>query len=335
MMRIVNEGNSADDGIFAIDDIKLTVDGSIDLATTLTEGFEGYPAISAGGLIDADPLGAWITTETDGTAGGGGRPLAPAKVQVVDNSVVAPHSGNNSLKIEGGQRAGVTLAWGTPPGADVQITWWARVPASVPGTVATYLRMSLYGVEGASAYAGDQALLGYGSRDATIGDATSLIHFTTAWVDTGVDYTPDVWEEYRLITHNSDGQYSIIKNPSSTPTVIVDRATYVGNAPTWGPTFMAAWSSSNGSGHPPVYIDDIEITSFGLPSFSISCGSFVAEGFQLNWGSAGAGATYEVWRGTNVANPASFVQIADNLTETTYTDPNPPVGGAYYRVVAK
>lgn len=336
MMRIVNEGNSADDGFFAIDDIKLTVEGSIDLTSTFTEGFEGYPASSAGGLIDADPLGAWITTETDGTAAGGGRPLAPARVQVVDSSVVTPRSGNNSLKLEGGQRAGVTLAWGTPPGTDVQITWWARVPASVPGTVATYLRMSLYGVEGTSAYSGDKALLGYGSRDASIGDATSLTYFTTAWVDSGVDYTPNVWEEYRLITHNSDGQYSIVKNPSSaTPTVIVDRAPYVGNAPTWGPTFMAAWSSSNGSGHPPVYIDDIEITSFGLPSFSISGGSFVAEGFQLNWGSAGATATYEVWRGTNVANPASFEKIADNLAATTFTDPNPPAGGAYYRVVAK
>lgn len=336
MMRIVNEGNSADDGFFAIDDIKLTVEGSIDLATTFTEGFEGYPASSAGGLIDADPLGAWITTETDGTAAGGGRPLAPAKVQVVDSTVVTPRSGNNSLKIEGGQRAGVTLAWGTPPGTDVQIKWWARVPASVPGTVATYLRMSLYGVEGTSAYAGDKALLGYGSRDATIGDATSLTYYNGGWLDSGVAYTPDVWEEYAMITHNSDGQYSIVKNPSSaTPTVIVDRAPYVGAAPTWGPTFMAAWSSSNGSGHPPVYIDDIEITSFGLPSFSISGGSFVAGGFQLNWGSAGASLTYEVWRGTNVANPASFVKIADNLTETTFTDPNPPAGGAYYRVVAK
>lgn len=336
MMRIVNEGNSADDGFFAIDDIKLTVEGSIDLATTFTEGFEGYPANSVGGTIDADPLGAWITTETDGTAGGGGRPLAPTRVQVVDSTVVTPRSGNNSLKIEGGQRAGVTLAWGTPPGTDVQIRWWARVPASVPGTVATYLRMSLYGVEGTSAYSGDKALLGYGSRDATIGDATSLTYYNAAWVDTGVDYTPDVWEEYQLITHNSDGQYSIVKSPSSaTPTVIVDRAPYVGTAATWGPTFMAAWSSSNGSGHPPVYIDDIEITSFGLPSFSISGGSFVAGGFELNWGSAGGTATYEVWRGTNVANPASFEKIADNLTATTFTDPNPPAGGAYYRVVAK
>lgn len=336
MMRIVNEGNSADDGFFAIDDIKLTVDGSIDLSTTFTEGFEGYPANSLGGTLDADPLGPWITTETDGTAAGGGRPLAPTRVQVVDSSVVTPRNGNKSLKLEGGQRAGVTLAWGTPPGTDVQVTWWARVPASVPGTVATYLRMSLYGVEGTSAYSGDKALLGYGSRDAAIGDATSLTYFTTAWVDSGVDYTPDVWEEYRVITHNSEGRYTLIKNPgSATPTVIVDRAPYIGNAPQWGPTFMVAWSSSNGSGHPPVYIDDIEITSFGLPSFSISGGSFVAGGFQLNWGSAGSAAQYEVWRGSNLADPASFVKIADNLTGTSFTDPNPPAGGAYYRVIAK
>jgi len=98
---------------------------------------------------------------------------------------------------------------------------------------------------------------------------------------------------------------------------------------------MAAWSSSNGSDHPPVYIDDIEITSFGLPTFSISGARFVPEGFQLNWGSGGDSATYEVWRGTNVGDPASFELIADSLTGTTYTDTNPPIGGAYYQVVAK
>jgi hypothetical protein len=196
--------------------------------------------------------------------------------------------------------------------------------------------MSLYGVEGTSTYAGDKALLGYGSRDGTIGDATSLTLFTTAWIDSGVDYSPGVWEEYRMTTHNNEGRYSIVKNPSSgSPTVIVDRATYVGTAPTWGPTLMAAWSSSNGTGHPPVYIDDIEIKSFGLPNFSISGGSFVSGGFLLSWGAAGSTAKYEVWRGTDIANPASFAKIADDLTATTFTDPNPPAGGAYYRVVAK
>lgn len=261
MMRIVNEGNSADDGFFAIDDISLTVDDSIDLSTTFTEGFESYPARTSES-DDADPQGPWITTETDGTVAGGGRPLAPVKVQVVDSSVVTPRSGNKCLKLEAGQRAGVTLAWGVPPEVDVQITWWARVPASVDGQIATYLRMSLYGTEGGNSYAGDKALLGYGSRDATIGDETSLTYFATAWVDTIVDYPPDTWEEYRLITHNNQRSYSIIKSPSSAnPQVAVDRAGFIGSAREWGPTFMAGWNSSNGTNHPPVYVDDIEIKS--------------------------------------------------------------------------
>ena len=62
-----------------------------------------------------------------------------------------------------------------------------------------------------------------------------------------------------------------MKNPSGVnPQVIVDRAVFVGTAANWGPTFMAAWSSSNGTNHPPVYIDDIEIktltSSAELPS---------------------------------------------------------------------
>ena len=261
MMRIVNEANSADDNYWVIDEVTLTVDDSPSLATTITEGFESYLA-RVNLTDDADPQGPWITVETDGVLDGGGRPAAPGKVQVVDSSVVAPHSGSKCLKFEGGQRAGSSLAWGVPPLSDVQVTWWARVPASVQGTLGNYLRMSLYGVEGGNSFAGDSALLGYGSRDATIGDATSITYFTTAWVDTGVDYTPDTWEEYRLITHNSQGKYTILKSPSSaSPQIIVDRAPMIGSAGSWGPTFMVAWSSSNGTNHPPVYVDDIEIKS--------------------------------------------------------------------------
>jgi hypothetical protein len=260
-LRIVNEGNSADDDFFAIDDISLSVEDSIDLSTTFIEGFETYTA-RTDLTDDADPKGPWITTETTGTATGGGRPLEPGKVQVVNADVVAPRSGTNCLKLEGGQRAGATIAWGQTPQADVQITWWAMVPQSQQGFTATYLRMSLYGGEGGNSYSGDCALLGYGSRDATIGDATSLTYFTTLWVDTLIDYTPNVWEEYQLTTHNGQGRYTIIKNPSSAnPEVIVDRAGFIGSAGSWGPSFMAAWSSSNGSGHPPVYIDDIQIRS--------------------------------------------------------------------------
>ncbi len=265
LLRIVNEANSADDGYFAIDDISLTVEDSRDLTTTFTEGFESYPA-RVNSDDDADPQGPWITTEVDGT--GSGRVRAPAKVQVVGTGVVTPHSGTNCLKLEAGQRAGVSLAWGVPPQSDVQITWWARVPASVVtvGTEANYLRMSLYGAENDNTLSGDNALLGYGIRNATVGGSTSLTYYTTNWLDTGVDYTPDTWEEYRLITHTAQGRYTILKNPSSaTPQVVVDRAPFIGTATTWAPVFMAGWSSSNGTNHPPVYIDDIEIKSLVSP----------------------------------------------------------------------
>jgi streptogramin lyase len=255
-----HEGNSADDGYFVIDDLSLSVEGATDLTATFTEGFEDYPARSSLD-DDADPAGAWITTEADGT--GNGVEIAPAKVQVVDSTVVAPHSGEKCLKIEGGQRAGISLAWGTPPQTDVQITWWARVPASIAGVgTYNYLRMSLYGAEDDRTDQGDSALLGYGARDASTGDETSLTFYTTQWYDTGADYAPDTWEQYRLTTHNDQGLYSIVKNPDGpNPTLVVDRAAYIGAATAWGPTFLAAWSSSNGTGHPPVYLDDIEIKS--------------------------------------------------------------------------
>ncbi|MEW6158055.1 MAG: hypothetical protein AB1813_11520 [Verrucomicrobiota bacterium] len=257
---IRHEGNSADDGYFAIDDLTLAVDEARDLAAPFTEGFESYPAAGVGSLDDVNPQGPWITNEADGT--GDAKPLNLVKVQVVDKTVVPPRSGDKSLKLEGGQRAGVSFAWGQTPQSDVQITWWARVPASVDGTQGNYLRMSLYGVEAGRADQGDSALLGYGSRDANVGDETSLTIFTTAWQDTAVDYTPDVWEEYRLTTHVSQGTYTIIKNPSSsTPEVVADRAPFIGTAQNWGPMFMLGFSSSNGTGHPPVYVDDIQVRS--------------------------------------------------------------------------
>lgn len=258
-IRIQHEGTTADDGYFAIDDMTLTVDGSLDITNTFTEGFESYAArIDAGD--DADPQGPWITVESDGV--GIGKNLAEAKVQVVTNN---PHSGLKCLKLEAGQRAAVTIGWGQTPQTDVQITWWARVPAAVafnPSADAVYLRMSIYGKEGGVSYSGDAALYGWGIRGLTtpVGDATSLILFTTGWIDSGADYTPEVWEEFRLTTSVSQGNYTIIKNPSSAnPTLVVDRAVFIGSAV--GPIFSAGWASSNGTNHPPVYIDDIEIKS--------------------------------------------------------------------------
>lgn len=257
---IRHEGNSEDDGYFAIDDVSLSVEDSRDLSTAFTEGFESYPAVTAGSLDDANPLGPWITNEADGT--GDLKPLNPAKVQVVDNSSAPAHSGTKSLKLEGGQRAGVTFAWGSAPQEDIQVTFWARVPASVDGIQATYLRLSLYGVENGRSDQGDSALLGFGSRDANVGDETSLTIFTTAWQDTLANYTPDTWEQYRLITHVEQGTYTILKNPNSeNPIIVADRAPFIGTATSWGPNWMIGFSSSNGSGHPPVYVDDIEIVS--------------------------------------------------------------------------
>lgn len=262
-LRIVNEGNSADDGYWAIDDITLTVEDSRDLTTTFTEGFESYPARALAD-DDADPQGPWVTTEIDGT--GQSRLRAPSKVQVVGTDVVTPHSGTKCLKLEAGQRAGASFAWGVSPLSDVQITWWARVPEAIqssPTADAVLLRMSLYGAEGGNPISGDSALLGHGIRrqsNTNCVDGTSLIYFFNGWQDTAADYTPNVWEEYRLTTHNAQGRYTIVKSPSSAnPVLVVDRAGYVGTAANWGPTFMAAWSSSNGTNHPPVYIDDIEV----------------------------------------------------------------------------
>lgn len=260
LVRVLHEGDSADDGYFVIDDISLTVEDSKGIAATFKDGFESYTALNPDNE-DADPKGPWITTELNGN--GSGKERVPTKVQVVDTSVITPHSGTNCVKIEGGQRAGISYAWGMPPQSDVEITWWAWVPASVDGATANYLRMSLYGSENGNCLAGDNALLGYGSRDGTIGDETSLTYYAgSGWFDTGKDYTPETWEEYRLITHTKQGTYSILKSPSSeTPITVVDRAPFIGAATNWFPSFMVAWSSSNGSGHPPVYVDDIQIRS--------------------------------------------------------------------------
>ncbi len=257
-LRIINEGNSANDGYYAIDDITLTVEDSIDLTTPFTEGFEAYAARTSA-TDDADPQGPWVTSETDGI--GSGKLRAPVKVQVVGTDVVTPHSGTQCLKVEYGQRAGASIAWGVTPQSDVQITWWAYVPSSATGGDHNYLRMSLYGTEGGNTYAGDCALLGYGCRSSTVGTATSLTYYEgSAWYMTGFDFTPVTWEEYQMTTHNGLRTYSIVKNPSSaSPQVIVEHKPFVGSATNYGPIFMAAWSSSNGTNHPAAYVDDIQI----------------------------------------------------------------------------
>jgi hypothetical protein len=254
-----HEGNSADDGFCIFDDIQMTVDGAVGLDTTFTEGFEDYPAASGASTEDLNPLGPWITIETDGLDNG--VDINPTKVQVVDNTANPVHGGTKSLKLEGGQQAGVSYAWGTPPKRDVEVTWWAWVPESVDGETATYLRMSLYCLEDGRGSEGDCALLGYGSRDGTIGDGTSLTIFNSGWKDTEVDYTPNTWEQYRLTTHMNNGTYSIVKNPGASEIVIADQLPIIGGSVVYSNPFIVGFSSSNGTGHPPVYVDDIEIKS--------------------------------------------------------------------------
>lgn len=261
-LRFEHFGMAAADGYTLIDDVKLTMNDPFYLKGTFTESFESYAA-RTDATSDADPAAPWVTVEMDGT--GKGRLPAPGKVQVVNAALegggLTAHSGSKCLKLEGGQRAGSTLAWGYPEDVDIQVTYWARVPASVYKTTGTYLRFSLYGAEGFNSYSGDSALLGYGSRDTTgIGDETSLTYYNGGWKDSKADYVPDTWEEYQITTHNARGTYTIVKNPSgATPVVVLDNAPYIGTATSYGPTFMVSWNSSNGTNHPPVYIDDISI----------------------------------------------------------------------------
>jgi hypothetical protein len=261
-LRFENEGANNKD-YYLIDDVSLTVDGTFtDLSSTVTEGFESYPAAS---LVtdDADPQGAWIVGETAGT--GANVALTPARVQVVNTE---SHSGSQSLKLEGGQIAGATLPWGQMPNRDVRITWWQKVPAT-PGGNAMYLRVSVYGFEARLSTAADCLLLGSGSRSsAPLGGPTSLMGFNRlagpgngAWLDTLEQFTADTWEEYELTTNLKVNTYTIVKNPSSTPVVIVADYPFIAAVPTHNP-YMVGFSSSNGSGHPPVYIDDITIQSF-------------------------------------------------------------------------
>ncbi len=330
-LRIINEANDWQDGCYAIDNISFTVENAVDLTTTFTEGFENYP-VRTSTTDDADPQGSWITSET--SAAGSGAQRAPAKVQVVDEAAtgVKPRSGTKCLKVEGGQRAGASIAWGVPPQSDVQITWWAYVPQSVAGQQALYLRMSLYGVEDLSSWKGDASLLAYGSRDATVGDATSLLLYPpgTVWVDSKIDYTPSTWEEYRLVTHTAINAYTLIKDPSSAnPTVIVDRGAMGGNTSPFptntSPLFMAAWSSSNGSGHPPAYIDDIEIKSL------VSNVQPLGEAYAIT----NYGTRFTNWTilpaGVAVGKP--IVDPRDNTTILCTVDAAPGAMGGIYRAV--
>lgn len=280
-VRFAHEGNSADDGYTLIDNVSLTVDGNfISLANgTFTEGFEGYTASNSGNTNTADnnPGGAWVTAETTGVANN--NTIASNKVQVVDASVSGgAHTGNNCLMVSQGQTAGSTISWGQATNEDVRITWWAKVPATPfnNAIASVYLRVSVYAWEADYSSASDTILFGYGHRNATpFGSTpTSIMTFSRwfnewfnngSWGDTLQTYTADTWEEYQLTTNVKLNSYTLVKNPSSTPVVVVKDGKYISS---WGNNkkfHTIAFSTSNNSaagGNPPAFVDDITIEPY-------------------------------------------------------------------------
>ncbi|MDD5139560.1 MAG: hypothetical protein PHY43_04770 [Verrucomicrobiales bacterium] len=286
-MRFANEGNSFDDGYTLIDNAKLTVDGEfIDLATgSYTDGFEAYTASTSAtvGTADNNPGGAWLTAETTGI--GNNNTFAPTKVQVVDSSVTAPHSGSKCLMVSQSQTAGISISWAQPTNEDVQITWWAKVPGETnTGTLTpdqVYLRVSIYGWEANYSAASDTMLFGYGHRASSFmipnngsGTTNSIITFNRwfsewfaggNWGDTLQTYTPDTWEEYQVTTDVRHNSYDLVKNPSSTPVAIVTDGQYISS---WGNNkkmHTIGFSTSNQTtpgASPPTYVDDITIAPY-------------------------------------------------------------------------
>jgi hypothetical protein len=278
-IRFANEGNSADDGYTLIDNVSLTVDGNfISLANgTFTDGFESYTASNSGNTNTADnnPGGAWLTAETTGI--GNNNTFALTKVQVVDSTVTAPHSGSKCLMVSQGQTAGASISWGQATNEDVKISWWAKVPAQTPsGVDAVYLRVSVYAWEADYSSASDTLLFGYGFRNLASGFGTgnSIITYNRwfnewfnngQWGDTLRTYTPDTWEEYQLTTDVRHNSYTLVKNPTSTPVVVVKDGQYISS---WGNNkkfHTVAFSTSNNSiagANPPTYVDDITIEPY-------------------------------------------------------------------------
>jgi hypothetical protein len=262
LFRIENEGTTVNDGYFAIDDITLTVSNAVNLSAPFTEGFENYAE-------GASPAGGpWITVACNGT--GANAALNASKVQVVGTNTIMPHSGTNCLMLQGGERGGVTLAWGVPPQSDVQITWWANVPTvSFAGVTEDLLNVSLYNTGGGNTFEGVSAELSCGiveQSSTSVGGPESLLYYNTKWLDTTQVYTPNTWVQYQLTTSNYQGTYSLVMNPGSgSPVVLVSKAPFISVGSPSGPAFMASWASSTGS-PAPVYIDDITIQSISGPT---------------------------------------------------------------------
>jgi hypothetical protein len=281
-IRFAHEGNSADDGYTLIDNVSLTVDGNfINLASgTFTDGFEGYTASTSAnvGIVttDNDPGGPWVTSETAGVENG--KAFLTNTVQVVDSSVTAPHSGNQCLMVSQQQTSGSTISWAPAANDDVKITWWAKVPPQAGGTVdQIWLRVSLYAWEADYSAPSDTILIGYGHRQVLVGlgAGNSILTFSRwfnewfnngQWGDTLGTYTADTWEEYQLTTDVKHNSYTLVKNPSSTPVVIIKDGQYISS---WvgNRTFhTVAFSTSNGGStatpSPAAYIDDVTVEPY-------------------------------------------------------------------------
>ncbi len=96
-------------------------------------------------------------------------------------------------------------------------------------------------------------------------------------------------------------------------------------------SFLALSDNSmiNGGGRVLIFHNE----QFAGHDFAITGGSSSGQQVQLSWSSAGA-ASYNVQRGLDVANAASFQTIATNLSVRQFTDTNAPAAGAFYRVLA-
>ncbi len=96
--------------------------------------------------------------------------------------------------------------------------------------------------------------------------------------------------------------------------------------------FLVASDSSTAGGGGRLLIFHNE--PFAIPTFAILSAAQAQDGVHLSWASAGT-VNYSVQRGTDLANPASFANLATNVLSTSFTDTNPPTGAAFYRVIAK
>ena len=90
-------------------------------------------------------------------------------------------------------------------------------------------------------------------------------------------------------------------------------------------------STVNGGGRLLIFHNE----TFAIPSFSVTNVARTPQGVALGWSAAGA-VKYNVQRGVDVANAASFQNIATNLNMMVlqFTDTNAPPANAFYRVVA-